>query len=51
VAAVTIVVREYKRPGCGIEVAALAEELRAVGMALEFLTSVLNGSHDRPGTC
>ena len=47
-AAVTIVVHEHKRLGRGIELAALAEQLRADGIGLEFLTGELQGSHD-PG--
>jgi hypothetical protein len=45
-AAVTIVVHEHKRLGRGIELAALAEQLRAAGIGLEFLTGELQGSHD-----
>jgi len=48
-AAVTIVVHEHKRLGRGIELAALAEQLRADGIALEFLTGELQGSHDPSG--
>jgi DNA invertase Pin-like site-specific DNA recombinase len=48
-AAVTIVVHEHKRLGRGIELAALAEQLRADGIGLEFLTSELQGSHDPSG--
>ena len=48
-AAVTIVVHEHKRLGRGIELAALAEQLRAGGIGLEFLTSELQGSHDPSG--
>jgi DNA invertase Pin-like site-specific DNA recombinase len=48
-AAVTIVVHEHKRLGCGIELAALAEQLRAAGIGLEFLTGELQGSHDPSG--
>ncbi len=44
--AVTIVVHEHKRLGRGIELAALAEQLRAAGIGLEFLTGELQGSHD-----
>jgi Resolvase, N terminal domain len=43
-AAVTIVVHEHKRLGRGIELAALAEQLRASGIGLEFLTGELQGS-------
>ena len=35
--AVTMVVHEHKRLGRGIELAALAEQLRAAGIGLEFL--------------
>ncbi|HMD23400.1 MAG TPA: recombinase family protein, partial [Streptosporangiaceae bacterium] len=48
-AAVTIVVHEHKRLGRGIELAALAEQLRAADIALEFLTGELQGSHDPSG--
>jgi DNA invertase Pin-like site-specific DNA recombinase len=48
-AAVTIVVHEHKRLGRGIELAALAEQLRAAGIGLEFLTGELQGSHDSSG--
>jgi DNA invertase Pin-like site-specific DNA recombinase len=48
-AAVTIVVHEHKRLGRGIELAALAEQLRAAGIGLEFLTGELQGSHDPAG--
>jgi DNA invertase Pin-like site-specific DNA recombinase len=48
-AAVTIVVHEHKRLGRGIELAALAEQLRACGIGLEFLTGELQGSHDPAG--
>jgi len=49
VAAVTIVVHEHKRLGRGIELAALAEQLRAAEIGLEFLTGELQGSHDPSG--
>jgi DNA invertase Pin-like site-specific DNA recombinase len=48
-AAVTLVVHEHKRLGGGIELAALAEQLRADGIGLEFLTGELQGSHDPSG--
>ncbi|MEV0075603.1 recombinase family protein [Nocardia neocaledoniensis] len=48
-AAVTLVVHEHKRLGRGIELAALAEQLRAAGIGLEFLTGELQGSHDPSG--
>ncbi|MFE3451756.1 recombinase family protein, partial [Nonomuraea sp. NPDC059194] len=35
--------------GRGIELAALAEQLRAAGIALEFLSGELQGSHDPSG--
>jgi DNA invertase Pin-like site-specific DNA recombinase len=48
-AAVTLVVHEHKRLGRGIELAALAEQLKAGGIGLEFLTGELHGSHDPSG--
>ena len=48
-ASVTIVVHEHKRLGRGIELAALAEQLRAAGIGLEFVTGELQGSHDPSG--
>src|SRR6266568_481749 len=48
-AAVTIVVHEHKRLGRGIELAALAEQLRAAGIGLEFLAGELQGSHEPDG--
>ena len=48
-AAVTIIVHEHKRLGRGIELAALAEQLRADGIGLEFLAGELQGSHDPSG--
>ena len=47
--AVTIVVHEHKRLGRGLEFAVLAEQLRAAGIGLEFLTGELAGSHDPSG--
>jgi DNA invertase Pin-like site-specific DNA recombinase len=47
--AVTIVVHEHKRLGRGIELAQLAEQLRADGIGLEFLTGELQGSHNPSG--
>jgi DNA invertase Pin-like site-specific DNA recombinase len=44
--AVTLVVHEHKRLGRGLDLAALAEQLKAAGIALEFLTGELQGSHD-----
>ncbi|GAA3085155.1 recombinase family protein [Streptomyces rectiviolaceus] len=40
-AAVTLVVHEHKRLGRGIELAMLAEELKASAVGLEFLTGEL----------
>lgn len=48
-AAVTLVVHEHKRLGRGIELAALAEQLKTAGIGLEFLTGELQGSHDPSG--
>ncbi len=48
-AAVTLVVHEHKRLGRGIELAALAEQLKAGGIGLQFLTGELQGSHDPSG--
>jgi DNA invertase Pin-like site-specific DNA recombinase len=42
-------VHEHQRLGRGIELAALAEQLRAAGIGLEFLTGELQGSHDPSG--
>ncbi|MFL6057079.1 MAG: recombinase family protein [Actinoallomurus sp.] len=47
--AVTLVVHEHKRLGRGIELAAPAEQLKASGIGLEFLTGELQGSHDPSG--
>ncbi len=47
--AVTLVVHEDKRLGRGIELAALAEQLKTGGIGLEFLTGELHGSHDPSG--
>ncbi|PRX99812.1 recombinase family protein [Allonocardiopsis opalescens] len=47
--AVTLVAHEHKRLGRGIELAALAEQLRAADIGLEFLTGELAGSHDPTG--
>ncbi|MEU4970064.1 MULTISPECIES: recombinase family protein [Streptomyces] len=46
---VTLVVHEHKRLGRGIELATLAEELKASDVGLEFLTGELQGSHDPSG--
>ncbi|MFE7541638.1 recombinase family protein [Streptomyces platensis] len=48
-AAVTLVVHEHKRLGRGIELAMLAEELKASDVGLEFLTGELKGSHAPSG--
>ncbi|MDP4510266.1 recombinase family protein [Nonomuraea sp. 3N208] len=47
--AVTLVVHEHKRLGRGLDLAALAEQLRAADIGLEFLTGDLQGSHDSSG--
>jgi hypothetical protein len=47
--AVTLVVHEHKRLGRGIELAALAEQMKADDIGLEFLTGELQGSHDPSG--
>ncbi|WP_246243296.1 recombinase family protein [Amycolatopsis pithecellobii] len=46
---VTLVVHEHKRLARGIELATLAEQLRAAGIGLQFLTGELQGSHDPTG--
>ena len=46
---VTLVVHEHKRLGRGLQLAELAEQLRSYGVALEFLTGELQGSHDPGG--
>jgi DNA invertase Pin-like site-specific DNA recombinase len=46
---VTLVVHEHKRLGRGLELAALAEQLQAAGIRLEFLTGELQGCHDPSG--
>lgn len=48
-ARVTLVVHEHKRLGRGLELAALAEHLKAGDIGLEFLTGELQGSHDPAG--
>ncbi len=48
-AAVTLVVHEHKRLGRGLELAALAEQLKTSGIGLQFLTGELQGSHDPSG--
>ncbi|MFJ8863758.1 recombinase family protein [Streptomyces sp. NPDC102451] len=47
--AATLVVHEHKRLGRGIELAMLAEELKASDVGLEFLTGELKGSHEPSG--
>lgn len=47
--AVTLVVHEHKRLGRGIELAMLAEELKASDVGLEFLPGELKGVHDPSG--
>ncbi|MEV0584567.1 recombinase family protein [Nonomuraea sp. NPDC050310] len=47
--AVTLVVHEHKRLGRGLDLATLAEQLRAAGIALQFLTGELQGSHNPSG--
>lgn len=47
--AVTVVVHEHKRLGRGLELATLAEQLKASEVGLEFLTGELQGSHDPAG--
>lgn len=42
-------VHEHKRLGRGLDLAALAEQLRAADIGLEFLTGELQGSHDPSG--
>lgn len=49
--AVTLVVHEHKRLGRGIELAMLAEELKASDVILEFLTGELKGSHEPSASC
>ncbi|MCW7940615.1 hypothetical protein AAW14_00730 [Streptomyces hygroscopicus] len=45
----TLVVHEHKRLGRGIELAMLAEELKASDVGLEFLTGERKGSHEPSG--
>lgn len=47
--AVTLVVHEHKRLGRGLDLAALAEQLKASDIGLQFLTGELQGSHDPSG--
>ncbi|WP_433445115.1 recombinase family protein [Nonomuraea sp. CA-141351] len=47
--AVTLVIHEHKRLGRGLALTELAEQLRAAGVALEFPTGELQGSHDPSG--
>jgi DNA invertase Pin-like site-specific DNA recombinase len=46
---VTLVTHEHKRLGRGLDLAGLAEQLKAAGIGLEFLTGELQGSHDPSG--
>jgi DNA invertase Pin-like site-specific DNA recombinase len=46
---VTLVVHEHKRLGRGLDLATLAEELKAHDVGLEFLSGELQGSHDPAG--
>lgn len=46
---VTLVVHEHKRLGRGIDLATLAEEVKASDVGLEFLTGELKGSHAPSG--
>lgn len=46
---VTLVVHEHKRLGRGIDLATLAEELKASDVGLEFLSGELKGTHDPSG--
>lgn len=46
---VTLAVHEHKRLGRGIELATLAEELKAGDVGPEFLTGELQGAHDPSG--
>jgi DNA invertase Pin-like site-specific DNA recombinase len=46
---VTLVAHEHKRLGRGIDLATLAEELKASDVGLKFLTGELKGSHDPSG--
>ncbi|WP_456341173.1 recombinase family protein [Streptomyces triticagri] len=47
--AVTLVVHEHKRLGRGIDLATLAEDLKASEVGLELLTGELQGQHDPSG--
>lgn len=47
--AVTLVVHEHKRLGRGLDLTALAEELKSSAIGLEFLTGDLQGTHDPSG--
>ncbi|MEU6431721.1 recombinase family protein [Microbispora sp. NPDC046973] len=47
--AVMLVVHEHRRLGRDLDLAALAEQLHAAGIGLEFLTAELQGSHDPSG--
>ncbi|WP_346342667.1 recombinase family protein [Streptomyces sp. SID685] len=45
----TLVLHEHKRIGRGVELAMLAEELKASDVGLQFLTGELKSSHDPTG--
>ncbi len=47
--AVTLVIHEHKRLGWGLQMAELAEQLKASDVGLEFLSGELQGSHDPSG--
>ncbi|MEV0032068.1 recombinase family protein [Nocardia sp. NPDC050793] len=47
--AVTLVVHEHKRLGRALDLATLAEQLKASEIGLQFLTGELQGSHDPAG--
>lgn len=47
--AVTLVVHEHKRLGRGLDLAAVAEQLKKADVGLEFLTGDLQGSHNPSG--
>ncbi|WP_231515462.1 recombinase family protein [Herbidospora cretacea] len=47
--AVTLVIHEHKRLGRGLQMAELAEQLKASDVGLEFLSGELQGSHDPSG--
>ncbi|WP_189305512.1 hypothetical protein [Streptomyces albospinus] len=47
--AVTLVVHEHKHLGRGIDLAMLADDLKASDVGLDFLTAEFKGSHDPSG--